>query len=131
MKLPDTGEDIWYRTGDLGKRDSTGILHFLGRVDEQIKINGFRVELLEVEAVLRRVSSVQDVAVILQRDSRGGIDSLIAFLCDTKFDPEYVLAECRKELPSYACPRKFIAIDKIPLNDNGKVNRKALELLNF
>ena len=129
VRLPDTAEKLWYRTGDLTREDEAGVVHFLGRIDEQVKINGNRIELLEVEAVLRRASGIQDVAVVLVKDKRSQLDSLVGFVCGSELDYDKIIKECGRVLPTFACPRKIIPIQKIPLNVNGKVDRKALAVL--
>jgi D-alanine--poly(phosphoribitol) ligase subunit 1 len=126
VKAPALGPGMWYRTGDLGRQDEQGQIHFMGRVDEQVKVNGYRIELLEVEAVLRKASGHQGVAVVLFKDSRTHVESLIGFVCAETLEHDLVLEECRKELPAYACPRNLVLIENLPLNANGKIDRKAL-----
>jgi D-alanine--poly(phosphoribitol) ligase subunit 1 len=126
VKAPALGPGTWYRTGDLGRRDEQGQIHFMGRLDEQVKVNGYRIELLEVEAVLRKASGHQSVAVVLHKDSKTHLESLIGFVSAETLDQDLVLRECRKELPVYACPRSLVLIEDLPVNANGKIDRKAL-----
>ena len=126
VQAPALGPGIWYRTGDLGRRDEQGEIHYMGRLDEQVKVNGYRIELLEVEAVLRKASGYQSVAVVLHKDSRTHVESLVGFVSAESLDQDLVLKECRKELPVYACPRYLVLIENLPVNANGKIDRKAL-----
>lgn len=117
----------WYRTGDVAE-DSTahGVL-FLGRVDDQVKINGYRVELMEIEAVLRDASGSAQVAAIAWASKPDAqADQIIAFICGATADDAAVKAHCRDKLPAYMVPRKFVAIDAMPVTTSGKVDRKAL-----
>ena len=120
-----------YRTGDLGRyRDE--LLFFEGRVDDQVKVNGYRIELGDVEANIRQLSDVRDVAVVtVERDGR--IDSLAAFVVGATGDQvsagrrelELRMALAR-QLPSYMLPRIVKFMDTLPLTPNGKVDRRAL-----
>jgi D-alanine--poly(phosphoribitol) ligase subunit 1 len=126
VSAPALGPGTWYRTGDLGRQDEQGQIHYMGRLDEQVKVNGYRVELLEVEAVLRKASGHQGVAVVLYKDSKTHMESLVGFVSAETLNQDKVLKECRKELPVYACPRNLVLIKDLPLNANGKTDRKAL-----
>ena len=112
-----------YRTGDLAYWTENGQLVFAGRVDEQVKIRGLRVEPGEVQAVLTAHPAVEQ-AVVLVRDQR-----LIAYLVtttDTHIDVDEVRAHAATLLPSYMVPSAFIRLDALPLNANGKLDRAAL-----
>lgn len=116
-----------YKTGDMARYRVDGQIEFLGRVDNQIKIRGFRVELDEVEAVLRRHDSVQDCVVILREDH--GDKRLVAYVVpDDEAQP--VVSELRNslkaKLPSYMVPAAFEMIDALPKMPSGKINRRAL-----
>jgi D-alanine--poly(phosphoribitol) ligase subunit 1 len=120
-----------YKTGDLGRfRD--GLLFFEGRADEQIKLNGHRIELADVEINLRALASVRDALVIpLIKD--GAAQSLAAFvILAARHDAsDFNLAhnlrrELGARLPMYMLPRKFIFLDAFPITANGKVDRAAL-----
>lgn len=120
-----------YKTGDLGRfRD--GLLFFEGRADEQIKLNGHRIELADVEINLRALASVRDALVIpLIKD--GAAQSLAAFviLAARNDASDFNLAhnlrrELGARLPMYMLPRKFIFLDAFPITANGKVDRAAL-----
>jgi len=119
----------YYRTGDLVKMDDSGDLFFLGRKDSEVKISGYRVNLKEIENVLEKYESVRQAVVIF--DSREpGAGSILAFIVlkedeKTKIEEQLNLL-CRDALPWYMVPGKFIFVDEIPLNVNGKVDRSLL-----
>jgi D-alanine--poly(phosphoribitol) ligase subunit 1 len=120
-----------YRTGDLG-RQRDGLLFFEGRADDQVKVDGFRIELGDVEAHLGRLPGVRDVAVVL-RERNGRADSLAAFVVpqhesgSTQPMHELTLRTALAgQLPSYMLPRTVRFLDTLPLTPNGKVDRRAL-----
>ncbi|MEV4516217.1 non-ribosomal peptide synthase/polyketide synthase [Dactylosporangium sp. NPDC049525] len=115
--------DRLYRTGDLGRRNPAGQIEFLGRADDQVKINGFRVELAEVEAALTRRPGVTDAAAV----QRG--NALAAYVVGTPgvaVDPVAVRDALRAELPAHLVPASVTVLDAIPLLPNGKRDRAAL-----
>src|SRR6266567_3207219 len=120
-----------YKTGDLGRfRDS--LLFFEGRIDEQIKLSGYRIELGDVEANLRSLPTVRD-AVVVPLKKNGTAQSLAAFVVLSARDKasEFELGQTlRKELgerlPVYMLPRKFVFLDAFPMTPNGKVDRARL-----
>ena len=119
--------DRWYRTGDLVQKDDRHGLVFQGRMDDQAKIQGYRVELLEIEEVLRRASGTTEAAAVLWPVSEtGAAEGVVGFVCAATSAERDIIASCRTHLPSYAVPRKIMAIDALPLNANGKVDRNAL-----
>ncbi|ARU56729.1 non-ribosomal peptide synthetase modules-like protein [Oleiphilus messinensis] len=122
--------DAYYRTGDLVKRDEQGNIHFLGRADFQVKIRGFRVELSEIEDRLNRIEHVTQ-AVVSKSDT--ATKHLVAYLTTTAPSPEsaslsvdYLKNALRKNLPEYMIPAQYFTLPALPLNSNGKVDRKAL-----
>ncbi len=121
----------WYRTGDLAYRDASGVFHHLGRIDNQVKVLGLRVELEEIEAHLREVYETDSVAVIAWPVEHGSASGIVAFVCGRiGADDPALKTEIKKRLPSYMVPSSVRHIESIPLNANGKVNRKELaELL--
>jgi amino acid adenylation domain-containing protein len=125
--FPDQPYQRWYRTGDLVQRDPRHGLMFQGRMDGQAKIQGYRVELLEIEEALRHASGSAEVAAVLWPISAAGAaEGVVGFVCaPTKMERE-ILDACRASLPVYASPKKIIVIDGLPLNANGKVDRNAL-----
>ncbi|MDJ0383660.1 non-ribosomal peptide synthetase [Streptomyces sp. G-G2] len=116
-----------YRTGDLVRRLPTGELEFLGRTDDQVKIRGFRVELGEIEAVLLECPGVVAAAVAVGADARGG-PSLTGYVVGAGAPPApaALRAFCAERLPHYAVPGDFTALDALPVNASGKLDRAAL-----
>lgn len=114
-----------YRTGDLARRRSDGQLEFLGRVDGQVKLRGFRIELQEVALAVARHSSVHDAAALVKRS---GDDRLVCFVAT---DDVLTAAELRDflsdKLPEYMIPSAFVFVATLPHLDNGKVDTRALE----
>ncbi|MEU9609107.1 non-ribosomal peptide synthetase [Streptomyces sp. NPDC048057] len=120
-----------YRTGDRVRVGADGVIEFLGRIDRQVKINGFRVEPGEVEAVLAGQPAVRAAAVVPRPDS-SGTPRLTAFVVPHRGRTVSVL-KLRKDvaeaLPDYARPASYRVVDELPLTDNGKVDRAALVAL--
>ena len=122
-----------YRTGDLARRRSDGVLEYVGRIDHQVKIRGYRIELGEIEARLHEQAEVRDAAVGVQEGVNG--KHLVGYLVavDSALDPaeclERIKQRLRAELPEYMVPLHWLWLDKLPLNANGKLDRKALPAL--
>ena len=127
LSLPGFRSRIWYRTGDVALRDGYGWFHYKGRRDEQVKIRGYRVELQEIEGVLRKNSGCEQVVSMASPAANGSYEAIAAFLPVEARDKENALLEaCRRQLPEYMVPRKFFYLDPMPLNANGKIDRRKL-----
>ncbi|MFK0292701.1 amino acid adenylation domain-containing protein [Streptomyces sp. NPDC090442] len=114
-----------YRTGDRVTMDADGLLHFHGRIDDQVKIRGHRVEVKEVEAVLLGCPGVLDGCVIVAADEAG--KHLVGYaVLDEGMGAEQVQAALAARLPDYLRPDDLVALDRLPLNANGKVDKAAL-----
>ncbi|NNB98210.1 non-ribosomal peptide synthase/polyketide synthase, partial [Corallococcus exiguus] len=116
-----------YRTGDQARWKTDGTLDFLGRVDLQVKVRGFRIELGEIEAALRAFPGVNE-AVVVARGSDAD-KRLIAYVTASEghsLDSDALKAHLRRSLPEYMVPSAFVVLNALPLNANGKVDRKAL-----
>lgn len=122
-------DELYYRTGDLVRRPSREgePITFLGRIDSQIKLRGYRVELGEIEAALREAGQL-DVAVVLgwPLAASGGAQGVVAFINDASVDTNALLDTVAERLPKYMVPRRIEVVERFPLNDNGKIDRKAL-----
>ncbi|MGH3768373.1 MAG: amino acid adenylation domain-containing protein, partial [Pseudonocardiaceae bacterium] len=117
-----------YRTGDLVRWVTGGELEYLGRVDDQVKIRGFRIELGEIEAALVTHPGISEV-VVTAREYGAGTKQLIAYLvADAESAPGSTKLRnyLSEVLPDYMVPAMFVALDELPLNANGKLDRKAL-----
>ncbi|MDQ1354513.1 MAG: Amino acid adenylation protein, partial [Acidobacteriota bacterium] len=131
---------ILYKTGDLARWLPNGNIEFLGRIDQQVKIRGYRVELGEIENQLINCSTVKDVVVIDRQDNNGDKYLCAYVVLDlsgslaspvsshpSNSDPVKELKDyLSRRLPDYMSPAYFVMMDKIPLNDSGKVDRKSL-----
>ncbi|MFG1794458.1 amino acid adenylation domain-containing protein [Nocardia sp. NPDC049149] len=117
-----------YRTGDLARRDAAGVVEFVGRADEQVKVRGHRIELGEVEAALTDHPAVaHSVVVVAEHASLGQI--LAAYLVPAQgaeIDIVSVRAHLTRTVPEYMVPMSFTAIDELPLTAHGKLDRQAL-----
>ncbi len=117
-----------YRTGDRARIGPDGKLEFLGRADQQIKIQGFRVELGEIEAALQRHPAVSQ-NVVEARETASGGRKLVAYVVlrqDGACDEGELRAFLQRELPEYMVPSGFVTLAALPLTTNGKVDRRAL-----
>lgn len=120
------GYERVYRTGDIVRFMADGNIQFIGRRDAQVKVRGFRVELTEVEEVIRRFEGIKDATVAAFDDPSGGKYIAAYIVSDSKVDIEAFNVFIRTEKPPYMVPAVTMQIDNIPLNQNQKVNKKAL-----
>ncbi|MEV5600524.1 amino acid adenylation domain-containing protein [Streptomyces sp. NPDC052299] len=114
-----------YRTGDLVRRDGDGLLHYVSRADDQVKLNGFRVELGEIEAALTAVDGIT-AACALVREDRPGERRLVAYTVGARLTDDALRTRLTEALPPYMVPAAFVALDALPLLPNGKTDRAAL-----
>lgn len=115
-----------YRTGDLARWRRDGTIEFLGRLDHQVKIRGFRIEIGEIEHRILEQEDVRDCVVMALKDTVGN-----AYLCayvetDTERTYAQWSAELGRTLPDYMVPAHFVVMEKLPVNANGKIDRRAL-----
>lgn len=124
---PRTGGRL-YRTGDLGRFRPGGVIEILGREDHQVKINGFRVELGEIESVLVRLPGVRHAVVAAPAHPRTGQRQVVAHLVTdgTAPDPAAVRKAAAAELPPYMVPSHVLPLPELPLTANGKLDHAAL-----
>jgi len=122
------GTELMYRTGDLARYRPGGCLEFLGRADNQVKIDGYRIELGEVESTLLRAPGVKAAATVVV-DAPGRGRRLVAFVVPasgTTPEPDAVRAALAAWLPAYMVPREVHVLDRLPLTAIGKVDRSRL-----
>jgi amino acid adenylation domain-containing protein len=117
-----------YKTGDLVRFREDGTLEFLGRSDDQVKLRGYRIELGEIETTLAGHPGVQSCAVVAREDSPGN-KQLVAYLIareSDSVDAESARKFIKQKVPDYMMPAYFVFLNSFPLNQNGKIDRKAL-----
>lgn len=117
-----------YRTGDLCRWRASGQLDYLGRTDHQVKIRGIRIELEEIDAALAAHPQVREAVVLARADNAAGT-RLVAYVAPQdpdSFDSITVRADLGTRLPGYMVPAEYVVLHALPLNSNGKIDRKAL-----
>jgi amino acid adenylation domain-containing protein len=123
---PTFGQTRWYRTGDQVYEDERGIFHYLGRIDNQVKVRGYRIELEEIEYHLREVSGCANVAVVVWPV----IDGLGRGIAAAVGDPHLSVQELKKKMssrvPYHMVPGKILLLEKMPRSSNGKISHKAI-----
>ncbi|CAM5586600.1 amino acid adenylation domain-containing protein (plasmid) [Streptomyces viridifaciens] len=128
----DALESVWYRTGDIVRELDGGEYTFVGRRDGQVKVGGYRVEISEIEATLNAQPGVSQSVVVLAATPEGEASQLVAFVVPespgTGLSND-LAAAVRAVLPHYMVPSRWVSVDQLPLNVNGKVDRTALREL--
>ncbi|PLV32323.1 Plipastatin synthase subunit C [Bacillus subtilis subsp. subtilis] len=123
--------DRLYRTGDLARWLPDGTIEYVGRIDDQVKVRGYRVELGEIESALRQIDGVKEAAV-LARTAQTGSKELFGYISvKAGTNAEQVRSLLARSLPNYMIPAYIIEMETLPLTSNGKLNRKALPEPNF
>ncbi len=123
-----TSADNLYKTGDLVRQLPDGNLVFIGRIDDQVKIRGYRIEPGEIEACLYQYSAIEQAAVLAQNDKQGD-KYLVAYLCPedkANLNLAKLKSFLKDNLPDYMIPSSFIVLKALPINSNGKIDRKVL-----
>jgi non-ribosomal peptide synthetase component F len=119
----------WYRTGDLAMQDATGRFHCLGRMDNQVKVFGYRIELEEIDAQLRMVSGVDLVGSVAWPLVDGTGRGIVSFVGVPGINSESIIKALKNRLPAYMVPNRIIVLQNLPLSASGKVDRQALRRL--
>lgn len=121
--LPEKRSTRWYRTGDLAMLDATGVAHFRGRADRQIKLRGYRIELQEVESLLREACGTSEVAALPVSAGDGQpLSGIAAFVVAAEGSKGALVAAMKSSLPAYMVPSDIHCVSELPLNTNGKTD---------
>jgi acyl-CoA synthetase (AMP-forming)/AMP-acid ligase II len=121
------GRPYTYRTGDLGRLDADGVLHFVGRMDHMVKLRGNRFDLNEIEAALRRHPAVRAAAAYTVRRSDGETEVAAAVEAHERADLEaQIMRVCSERLPRFAWPARIRILPELPRLPNGKIDRVRL-----
>ncbi|WP_127490417.1 non-ribosomal peptide synthetase, partial [Paenibacillus ehimensis] len=115
-----------YRTGDLVRWMPDGNIEYLGRIDHQVKIRGYRIELGEVETQVLRLPDVREAVVVARENELGQKQLCAYFTADRAWSAAELRSALAQELPGYMIPSYFVQLERMPLNANGKIDRKAL-----
>ena len=120
---------VLYRSGDLVEVEQrTGILRFRGRADNQVKLRGYRVELEEIDHAMASIAGVTRALAVVLHDANGSSRLLVAYSGRRIADAD-LLARCHARLPAYMVPSRFVWLEEIPVNANGKADRRAVAML--
>ncbi|MGF9989485.1 amino acid adenylation domain-containing protein [Bacillus mycoides] len=123
--IPQISDNFIYKTGDIGYWREDGTLKLLGRGDEQVKINGYRIELSEIESGLRKIEGINDAVVIYDQSEKTPL--FVAFYRGTKFESTNKIKELlKKNLPCYMIPNEIIKVEEFPQTVGGKLDKKKL-----
>jgi amino acid adenylation domain-containing protein len=116
-----------YQTGDLARYSLDGAIEYLGRVDKQVKIRGFRIELSEIEAALGAHKAVRDCVVVVREDTPGN-QRLVAYVVarNGAAPPRSLRQFLASKLPAHMLPAAILVLEKLPLSNNGKIDKRAL-----
>ena len=123
-------KDMMYKSGDVAKQDEGGRFQWMGRADQQVNINGYRVELMEIEALISKMPQFSDCAVVAWGQPLAL--QCVAVSKDTSSDADKAIllaaiaSHCAPYLPDYMIPRKLALQEALPRNSNGKIDRKAI-----
>jgi acyl-coenzyme A synthetase/AMP-(fatty) acid ligase len=122
------GSNRLYRTGDIARYLADGRVDYIGRIDHQVKVRGYRIEMGEIEDVICRIEGVNRAVVVVADDAKAG-KQILAFVVEeagSGLGVEQMRREARKKLPEYMMPARWVKLDDIPQTPNGKVDRAEL-----
>lgn len=117
----------FYPTGDKVFLDNDGLLYFVGRLDEQVKINGYRIDLVEIENSVRKMAPGTGNVAAVVADKSEGLKQLVVFIENYNGNGKEIIEEMTLHFPSYKIPEKIVGLPEFPLNRSGKTDKKKLE----
>jgi thioesterase domain-containing protein len=120
------GEGRLYKTGDLARYREDGAIEFAGRIDQQVKLRGQRMELGEIEAVLKRHRAVRDCVVVLRQEGGETHQRLVAYVAASGLSVQDLRRHAQQMLPGYMVPSAFVLLQELPVTAHGKLDRCAL-----
>jgi acyl-coenzyme A synthetase/AMP-(fatty) acid ligase len=126
--LVDADGTRWYRTGDSCALGADELLHYRGRIDNEVKIAGYRVAIEEVEAALRSAVPSREAAAVALQPERGPLQLYGVVVSDREADGQLALNRCRETLPRYMVPRRVFCTAALPTTERGKLDRPALKI---
>ncbi|HWP42254.1 MAG TPA: amino acid adenylation domain-containing protein, partial [Blastocatellia bacterium] len=117
-----------YKTGDLARWTAGGELEYLGRIDHQVKVRGFRIEPGEIESVLSQHPAVREAVVVAREDASGSIALVGYVVCESGATPTIteLRSHIKEKLPEYMVPSALVLLDRLPMTPNGKIDRARL-----
>nr|BFF38240.1 hypothetical protein BACY1_00450 [Tenacibaculum mesophilum] len=125
IKNPYNSSETIYKSGDLVRRLDDGNLAYIGRIDHQVQLRGFRIELREIETNLTAMNQIKD-AVVLLNDNRASPHLVAFYIADKEIETSLIKSHLEDFLMDYMIPSNFIHVNEIPINNNGKTDRKKL-----
>jgi amino acid adenylation domain-containing protein len=123
---PFRGTGLMYRSGDIGRWDASGNLEYMLRRDDQIKINGYRIEIGEVESAIRSNEEIDEAVVTVHADTDGSRSLLAYYVSHSALSGAELKNWLGKQLPGYMLPSYYIRLEQMPLTTNGKVDKRRL-----
>lgn len=115
-----------YKTGDLARWLPDGSLQFEGRIDDQVKVKGYRIELTEIEGILQQSELVKQAVVLAKKDSEG-VNRLVAYVLTAgTFNRDFLIAYLKEKIPGYMVPDIWVPVESFALTTNGKIDKAAL-----
>jgi len=129
VKSPFKEGERLYKTGDLARWQPDGTIEFMGRNDTQVKIRGYRIELGEIEATLSLMSGVKQCCVLAKENKHGNNHLMAYVVLEGDLDKKYLQSQLKQLLPEYMVPQLWIQLTEMPLTANGKLNKKALPVI--
>ena len=124
----DQTDEIWYLTGDLAFVNESNEIEYLGRIDDQIKIAGRRVEAGEIEGAILKSNLIKDIVIVPKKDLDGSVKNLIGFTTSqiSEEQKKYINQHALKYVEKLFLPSEILVIEKMPETTNGKTDRKKL-----